>query len=150
MLSLVICWGCVGPRYTCAKPICPCRANGSEMARAFTRRISMGTISSYVMQTDSHQATHDVYGEGSCPKFCFAVQTLALMTEPPFSPLPQTNGQHRRTANTDKLSTHTNGRHRRTVDTDDLSTQMNGRQRRTVRTLPYPTLPDPTQEQQEP
>ena len=42
------------------------QANGSEMARAFTRRISMGTISSYVMQTDSHQATHDVYGEGSC------------------------------------------------------------------------------------
>ena len=57
------------------------QANGSEMARAFTRRISMGTISSYVMQTDSHQATHDVYGEGSCPKFCFAVQTLAFMTE---------------------------------------------------------------------
>ena len=76
-------------------------------------------------------------------EFCFAVQTLVLMMEPPFSPLPQTNGQHRRTANTDKLSTHTNGRHRRTVDTDDLSTQMNGRQRRTVRTLPYPTRPDP-------
>ena len=67
---------------------CCCRVrSGRVRARAFTRRISMGTISSYVMQTDSHQATHDVYGEGSCPKFCFAVQTLALMTEPPFSPL---------------------------------------------------------------
>lgn len=48
----------------------------------------MGTISSYVMQTDSHQTTNDVYGEGSCPNFCFAVQTLALMMEPFIAAFP--------------------------------------------------------------